>query len=93
MILCQLPSATVKYFKKGQHGSIRIGHKTGEPRASPASPLPTALGMVITYLLNKGLVILRIMGTLHTLPEPPSVDGGKKRGAGSDGKPLPTTYI
>ena len=26
-------------------------------------------------------------GTLHTLPEPPpSVDGGKKGGAGSDGK-------
>ena len=31
---------------------------------------------------NKGLSF----GTLHTLPEPPpSDDGGKKRGAGSDG--------
>ena len=27
---------------------------------------------------------------LHTLPEPPpSVDGGEKKGAGSDGKSLP----
>ena len=31
-----------------------------------------------------------MFGILHTLPEPPpSVDGGKKRGAGSDGKSLP----
>ena len=34
MILCQLPPATVKYFKKGQRGSIRIGHKTGEALTS-----------------------------------------------------------
>ena len=30
-------------LKKGQYGNIRIRHKTGEARASPASPLPTAL--------------------------------------------------
>ena len=32
----------------------------------------------------------KVFGTLHTLPRPPpSVDGGKKGGAGSDGKSLP----
>ena len=30
-------------LKKGQYGNIRISPKTGEARASPASPLPTAL--------------------------------------------------
>ena len=41
------------------------------------------------YLRNHG----KCFGTLHTLPEPPpSVDGEKKRGVGSDGKLLPAAY-